>query len=396
MQAQLIYDGAEVRLPDHFKDKVRADQFQGTEPEKLMEVCGRTCYDSFGSGRASAEYHKNLIFEQKHYSVPEHVHFTIEVRAIPGVFLFLGIPDVSVWALSPLDNRVTLNLRHVLEWPNNVTFGGNLSNLDDLKDRWGRIIQSAAHELCPNIIEKPTFSDPVQLCAPERDNEAFVSLFLEDSRIWSHEMVRHRGNMSQRSGRFVDETDRRWCIHPLLRDYLNEVGYLKNETPDPDDPKFIEKNKEVQEARMASIEQDREAHGGILPRRKKGTGDEPLFEGAKPGLTEHDIIDRTRIGNAVGGHLAQSKMIYLNVVDRLQAWAILKGMDPRTARKQARSAGRYYLPPALSTEVMFTASIRHWRHIFKMRVSSGADLAINELMQQAVPLVKGSRYGHLL
>jgi thymidylate synthase ThyX len=373
--AQLVFDGDKVQLPESFRGKVRDDQFQGTEAEKLMEVCGRTCYDSFGSGRPSAEYHKNLIFEQKHYSVPEHVHFTIEVDGLQGVFLFLGIPDLSVVALGPFSNRITLNLRHVLEWPDNVTFDGNFSNLEQMKTGWGQVLRAAAHRLCPNVIDWPMGSPhPFKLCQPERDTEAFVSLFLEDSRVWSHEMVRHRGNMSQRSGRFVDETDRRWCIHPLFRDYLNEVGFLKNE----DWPAELHEQPEPK------------------ARADKGTGDEAIFEGARPGLSQHDIIDRTRVGSAVGGLLAQSKLIYLNVVDRLNAWLILKGMDPRTARKQARSAGRYYLPHALSTEMVFTASIRHWRHIFKQRVTSHADAAIRELMENAVPLVKGSRYGHLL
>lgn len=47
------------------------NQLQGSEPAMLIEVAGRTCYDSLGNGRASIDYHAH-IKEVGHGSVCEH------------------------------------------------------------------------------------------------------------------------------------------------------------------------------------------------------------------------------------------------------------------------------------------------------------------------------------
>lgn len=53
----------------------KADQNQGTDAERIIECAGRTCYDSYGKGRKSADYHKHIM-EVDHGSVTEHVQFT--------------------------------------------------------------------------------------------------------------------------------------------------------------------------------------------------------------------------------------------------------------------------------------------------------------------------------
>lgn len=53
----------------------RADQMQGTDGERLVELAGRACYDSLGKGRPSAEYHKHIM-EVDHGSVTEHASIT--------------------------------------------------------------------------------------------------------------------------------------------------------------------------------------------------------------------------------------------------------------------------------------------------------------------------------
>jgi thymidylate synthase ThyX len=187
---------------------------------------------------------------------------------------------------------------------------------------------------------------------PGHPEEVFVSLFLEDSRVWSHEMVRHRHNMSQRSGRFVDETDRDFCLHPLLRDYLNEAGYLA--LNDNDGPNLW----------------------------------------SQTNLSHGEINERTSLGNVLGSAITQSRFNYAAVVERLEPWLVkTKGLDKSTARKQARSAARYYLGNGLSTEMIFTASVRAWKHIFSRRCDPAADAAIFELMQQAREKVQAATPG---
>ena len=51
--------------------KPRSDQDQGTDAERLIEAAGRVCYDSYGKGRNSEQYHEHLE-EVGHGSVTEH------------------------------------------------------------------------------------------------------------------------------------------------------------------------------------------------------------------------------------------------------------------------------------------------------------------------------------
>jgi thymidylate synthase (FAD) len=101
------------------------DQLGGPDAQKLIETAGRTCYDSFGRGRNSADFASHIL-ESGHGSVLEHAQYSF-----------------------------------------------------------------------------------------------FIS---EVSRGLTHELVRHRVGVaiSQRSTRFVDESDSAWIQHPILQKYLSE------------------------------------------------------------------------------------------------------------------------------------------------------------------------------
>lgn len=59
----------------------RADQLQGGDSAQIIETAGRTCYDSFGKGRSSPEYHKHII-EVGHGSVLAHVTYTFFITGV--------------------------------------------------------------------------------------------------------------------------------------------------------------------------------------------------------------------------------------------------------------------------------------------------------------------------
>lgn len=344
MTAELVHcTGLDhVKLPSTWRTP-NPNQFQGSIAERLIEAAGRCCYDSAGlpTSRGSDLFHRNLAGldgTTPHYSVHEHYHFTVETYLHPGVFL--GIPDVCVHRTGN-GYRVTLNLRHCLEWPNNVVFTTDAGGLGGLIARWGRMLRRVASVVAPQIVApaKPEaiieHLDPFLLVEPQRDTEAFVTLFLEDSRVWSHEMVRHRFNISQRSGRFVDETDRADCVHPLMSDYMMSVP-LNGTEPDSE---YVRAITARNHARIAA----------------------------------RDAYDLCVLA--------------------LQNHAVKKGLDKLTARKQARSAARYSLGNGLSTEMIFTCSIRSWRGIFKQRCNPAADQAIFELMTKAQEIVKSTKFG---
>jgi len=366
MNVQYVYGTGDERV--HVPQLMgfsRPDQLQGTVQECLIELCGRVCYDSLGTekSRASGPFHLNLV-NHKHYSVHEAVHITIETT-LP-LDPWFGIPDISA-CLAPEGGkaRLTFNLRHAIEWPKCVTctwWKAEDKDMVELVAHWALLLRNVLRKVAPQLLPAlPPLNfnanpiHPYEISEePQVAGEAFVSLFLEDSRVFSHEMVRHRGNVSQRSGRFVDETDRANCIHPLFRDYLNECGFL-NESGEADG----------------------------------------MWEGGT--IDDQEIVVRTNLGNAVGSLNAQARMVYISLVDALEPYAMQKlGLSALDARKQARSAARYYLGNGLSTEMIFTASIRHWRHIFEMRTPLAADAAIRGVMAEAQEIVLRSRYGKLL
>ncbi len=53
----------------------------GTDAERLVECAGRTCYDSYGNGRPSADYHEHIM-DVDHGSVTEHVTLTFFLSGI--------------------------------------------------------------------------------------------------------------------------------------------------------------------------------------------------------------------------------------------------------------------------------------------------------------------------
>lgn len=128
MKVQLIGQPVFLGIPPELDDdQVDAKgQDDGTPGARLVECAGRTCYDSYGTGRDSTAYHDN-IKKVGHGSVTEHVHLN---------FFISGV-----------------------------------------------------------------------------------------SRGLTHELVRHRhSNFSQRSTRYVDESESPWALHPLIEKYKSSLN----------------------------------------------------------------------------------------------------------------------------------------------------------------------------
>lgn len=56
-------------------------QDRGMNPERLIEFAGRICYESFGTGRSSKDFHAHLA-EVGHGSVLEHVSFSFLISGV--------------------------------------------------------------------------------------------------------------------------------------------------------------------------------------------------------------------------------------------------------------------------------------------------------------------------
>jgi thymidylate synthase (FAD) len=200
-------------------DYMEAYQNQGTDMERLVECAGRTCYDSYGRGRHSDEYHGH-IREVGHGSVMAHASISFYISGI--------------------------------------------------------------------------------------------------SRGCSHELVRHGVGIgiSQRSTRYVDESESANIWHPLIYAYARERGTL---------------------------------------------------------------ISGADIDGALARLTTQTSELYKLIAQGLENWLAEKGVDRQTARKQARGAARGVLPNALETSMLWTANIRALRNVLEQRASRFADAEIRLL-----------------
>lgn len=345
--SKLVWDGGDnVLIPDDM-GKPALNQLQGTVIEQLSEIAGRVCYDSLGKGRSSPDFH-NHILEVGHFSVYEHGHMTVEFRHNVSLSGFLNRPGiwVNVRQIDPYNRyiRITFNPRTILDWKNwSKQIGREFGTKDFTPDD---ILAYHAEKAFPQIVGVTERDEQVKafydtwsaVVAPEHDEEKWITLFMGGSRGFSHELVRHGDftAISQRSTRYVDEDGSPWVDHPLVQEFL------ASNDPIEGDP-------------------DNRIRGALK-----------------------QVIEDTK---------AMARDTYSKTAEQLQKWALSRGVDKFTARKQARGAARGYLGNALWTELIFSASVGQWKRMMRMRCCDAADAEIRNVFVDALDALKSSRYG---
>lgn len=330
--AELVYDGKTFNVPERL-GKPREDQLVGTNQEKLVELACRVCYDSLSSGRDSKSFHENIV-KVWHGSTWEHSHLTFNVQSFDWDYpLFVELAnkqDIHMEFISNSNIRITINLRHLMEWKSEHLGSQSLFNsfLQSSYNLWSQI--SSFRNPYPTSdckCDKNDLRFNSVLVEPKTESEKFVSIFLAGSRGMSHEQVRHRFNISQRSTRYCDESESPWVQHPLMSRYLDE------------NPK------------------------------------------------DNWTVFQT------GNLIRDSRKVYKDIVQKLESWLITDGVDKLTARKQARGVARGFLGNALYTEMIFTASVANWKHMLNMRFSDPADAEIRVMYNPVLRELKKSQYG---
>ncbi len=368
IKAALVFDGGYVEIPEDM-GVPREDQMQGTPAEQLSEISGRVCYDSLGVGRPSFDhqvldpndglkskftqgYHSHIL-EVGHGSVLEHFHFTVEVgnstengdvRLFRELTAWLCVNRPGVLLMpSEVGVRITLNLRSVIEWENftrdfYVNSGVADESYKSPDDKLRLSLVQIAKRLAPHIIKDEGKDSNVKLVDPANDHERWVTMYMTGSRGLSHELVRHGDftAISQRSTRFVNESESPWVEHPLTEAYEND---LKDTV------------------------------------RGASAADFVFFQEHR----QHAIRD--------------CRNVYDETVSKLEPWLSARGLDKTSARKQARGAARGYLGNALHTSLIFSASVAQWQRMLRQRASQFADAEIRELFCKALGVLKSSRYG---
>lgn len=243
MPAKLVFDNLtnELIYPEEMLSdgKTQSHHFQGSIYENLCELAGRVCYDSAAkkNTRGSKEYFDH-IKEANHTSILEHANFQINLSfndqeeayaekghilcslvGRPGVY-FTGCPTWTECCVS-----WNMNLRSILEWNQWRDYGTG-----------GRILGSLLHraakdqKIAPYLFDKIEIENidkyPIKMslgisdCADwNNGGEIWASFYIYGvSRGLSHELVRHGDftAISQRSTRYVDESESDWSWHPLM------------------------------------------------------------------------------------------------------------------------------------------------------------------------------------
>lgn len=342
--AKLVWDGGKDLFVPEEMGKPREDQLQGTVGERLSEIGGRICYDSCGTGRSSEDFHPHIL-SVGHYSVYEHHNVTAELevaRDCQTDFLLVCANRPGLW-IEPYGQRgfrLTLNARVLLDWKAWDKSSGWWRWETGMTHILTRHLHQALTETChvqhwPRIVplemsETKGYLTNVRLIAPVADEEKWISVYMSGSRGFSHELVRHgdRTAISQRSTRFVDESESPWIDHPLVQEFMKEASNY-----------------------------DRESMR----------------------VTINEVED-------------PAKSAYEYMVEKLQPWLVSKGVDKLTARKQARGAARGYLGNALQTEVIFSASVGQWKRMLRMRACAAADAEIRAVFVQALAALQTSSY----
>ena len=200
----LLYDGYY-----HYQEKYPISMNQ-SEGAALIEHAGRVCYDSFGRGRSSEEFHRHIA-EVGHYSIYEHFNMTVEVDHGNLAEALVGRP--GVWLF---DRRITYNPRVVVDWE-------KIRNRDIwLKNK----LAAAMRCILPEVMKWHDLRYDVRgwrFVVPEMEEERWYTFHLFGSRGFSHELVRHGDftAISQRSTRYCNEALTPWILHPSLREKLD-------------------------------------------------------------------------------------------------------------------------------------------------------------------------------
>lgn len=203
----------------------RHDQLQGTVLEQLGELSGRICYDSLGApkSRDSASFW-NHILEVRHHSILRHCNVSAVIQDFSRQdwWKAANIPGLWIGSAPGLDFTQTLvnfNLQTALESKDQGVFGATLYDIGS--------------HFAPSLFKEETVI-PLAWCYVDPSLESqldpeckWVSLYIEGSRAFTHELVRHawRCAVSQESTRYVDIVKNgRFDYHPALRASIDALA----------------------------------------------------------------------------------------------------------------------------------------------------------------------------
>lgn len=234
----------------------------GKKIDNLIELSGRVCYDSLKQtkSRDSESYHAHII-EVNHGSVQEHANFVFRMKNSPLSKIYphevalccINRPGVFVYK-DDIFTTIVANVRAIREWSQ---FNNTFETLNT-QEQLGLTLQRLVKEQCLyamsdiEINDYTFFYDNFFLDQPKEPYEYWYSFYMNGvSRGLTHELVRHKFQtaISQRSTRYVDESESEWALHPLVTKYydkINETSFSLDE--------FINESRSIYRITVSVIE----------------------------------------------------------------------------------------------------------------------------------------------
>jgi thymidylate synthase (FAD) len=228
-----------------------AGQDQGTEAERLVECAGRTCYDSYGKGRPSRDYHQHIM-DVDHGSVTEHATLSFFLSGISRgcthelVRHRVGVAisqrstryvdeNASDWALHPLMTRYfeKEQVRRASNGePVELTLKQQANHVvSTAKRAYAVVVQALEADLIASGTDKFTARKQARGAA-----RGLLGNALSTEMVWTCNIRALKGILAQRANRHADAEIR------LLANALYEAAlpywptylgrYLKRECPD--------------------------------------------------------------------------------------------------------------------------------------------------------------------
>lgn len=196
--------------------KPSVERIDETNPVKLIEIAGRTCYKSEDkmTDTSSVKFVKAMM-KSHHYAMLEHGHITCKVCGLPEYALsaeFLSTPYL-VWSFYNQEFYITLSVSHIAQGISNectmldrTVFKG-ISELFKRRYMEMKDVDSiglgttSIPGILIRIIQQKDFAIlPVSI----RSKHTFESFRFICDRAVSHELVRHRCSVAQESQRYCN------------------------------------------------------------------------------------------------------------------------------------------------------------------------------------------------
>lgn len=266
MHAHIITNDFFKNPPKHLLPEGRETwfdhHFQSTLGDNLIELCGRLCYDSQTQQktRSSADYHKHIT-EVNHTSTHEAAVVALDLPTDIPCELFRILTNRPGVFYAENNGRhthghtIVANLRAIREWNqwglkaiSDKEYILHCQIYDELITLTKPLFPLAMHDIpmpkhggqwggkpYNHIHVSPTNPNPlfwsIGTSTPPNHPMLMVSFYLGGiSRNLTHELVRHKYQtaVSQRSTRYVDESESEFINHPLQVQY----GHSPNNAPD--------------------------------------------------------------------------------------------------------------------------------------------------------------------